>query len=153
MQIVRIELTGLSPETTDRLIRLLHQWITEESSDIRLEIFDTDNRCIELPDKGGLIFRMPLDRIHYVLSDRHWTIFNLGETSKRFRINFSEAASLLPESEFLNCSRGVILNMNYILKAQQDGFLMDDGTSFPVRRNGRKELLLQFEQFRLWKKS
>lgn len=149
MQKIRVELTDLSPEVTDHLIELLHTFLTTESADILLEVLDTGKRSIPLPDGNGGMLRIPYDQICYVISDGHRTIFTLDRESRSFRISFSEAAAALKGDEFLDCSRGVLLNMNHICKVQGDCFIMDDGTSFPVRRSGRRQILQQFEAYRL----
>ena len=150
MQKIRVELTDLAPDATDRLIEMLRQYLTMEPSEILLEVRDMEKRSIPLPDGNGGMLRIPYDQIRYITSDGHRTIFALSTQKRSFRIPFSEATASLPEEEFLCCSRGVMLNMHHIQKARNDTFLMDDGVSFPIRRSGRRDLLRRFEEFRLF---
>ena len=149
MQKIRVELTDLAPEATDHLIALLHTYLTTESADILLEVQDMGKRSIPLPDGNGGMLRIPYDQIRYVTSNGHRTAFVLIAGIRQFRITFSEISALLPSDEFLDCSRGILLNMQHIASAQRDSFIMDDGASFPIRRNGRREILRRYEELRL----
>ena len=154
MQKIRIELTGFSPESTDRLIRALYLYLKSEAdlhpaSEIRLELPDASRGVLVLPAGGGRTLRVPFHNIYYATADRHWSVLRLADGTMRFRINFSDLRQRLSGGEFLCSSRGILLNPRYIRSAQKDRFLMADGTSFPIRRKGRRELLLQWEQYRL----
>ena len=149
MQTIRVEFSDLSPDAADRLINILHTFLANESEEIRLEIKDDSLRLLALPAGRGKTLYLPRGGILYVTSDRHWCIFRLKNDTRRIRINYSEVRRLLPEDEFIECSRGVLLSFRYILHAQQDHFLMTDGAAFPIRRKGRKEILLRWEQYHL----
>ena len=154
MQKIRIELTDLAPQSADRLMEVLRSYLSRESEiygsdDIHLEVQDLSHRCLSLPVGTGMTLHIPFKNILYVTSDRHWCILHLTTGTRRFRINFSELRKLLPEEEFLCCNRGILLRLDQIRSAQKDCFLMSDAAAFPIRRNGRQELLLRWEQYRL----
>lgn len=153
MQKIRLELTDFSPDSTDRLIRALYSYLKSEaalhpSSEIRLELPNTARAVLDLPAGGGRTLRVPFQNIYYATADRHWSVLRLSGGTLRVRLNFSEVHRRLSGGNFLCSSRGILLNPRYIQSAQKDRFLMADGTSFPIRRKGQKDLLLQWEQYR-----
>ena len=154
MQKIRVELTNLAPDAADRLMEVLRLYLLTESEisgsdEINMEVRDLSRRSLALPVRGGAQLRVPFENIQYVTSDRHWSILHLTNGTQPYRVNFSEIQQMLPEDEFLLCSRGILLNMRYIDTAQGDRFVMTDTAVFPIRRNGRKEILLRWEQYRL----
>ena len=48
---------------------------------------------------------------------------------------------------FLVCNRGVILNMDKVLRLDGDAFEMLDGTHLPVRLKDKNTLFAQFTQY------
>ena len=94
---------------------------------------------------------LKLQEIMYIESDNNYTVFMTRGGRFRYRISFSSAAELLTDERFLNCTRGVMLNMDYIHDHYNDIFEMTDGKKFPIRRNGRKEIIGQYEQYQFSK--
>lgn len=61
---------------------------------------------------------------------------------------FSQVEQLLRAQEnFLVCNRGVILNMDKVLRLDSDCFEMLDGTRLPVRQKDKNTLFAQFTQY------
>ena len=61
---------------------------------------------------------------------------------------FSQVEQLLRAQEnFLVCNRGVILNMDKVLRLDCDCFEMLDGTCLPVRQKDKNTLFAQFTQY------
>lgn len=94
---------------------------------------------------------MLVSDILYITAENNYTIFMTKSGSKKYRIFFSKVCSLLTDPRFIVCTRGVAVNMDYVLKEDQDSFEMKDGRSFPIHRNGRKEIIQKFEDYQLKK--
>ena len=63
-------------------------------------------------------------------------------------MTFSELEKLLSnDRRFLRCNRGVIVNMDQVLRVDGDVFKMRDGTVFPLRVRNRTVLISQFSQY------
>ena len=92
-----------------------------------------------------------ISEILYITADNNYTIFMTKNGSKKYRIFFSKVCSLLTDPRFIVCTRGVAVNMDYILKEKQGIFEMKDGRSFPIHRNGKKEIIQKFEDYQLKK--
>lgn len=61
---------------------------------------------------------------------------------------FSQVEQLLRAQEnFIVCNRGVILNMDKVLRLDSDCFEMLDGTCLPVRQKDKNTLFAQFTQY------
>ena len=61
---------------------------------------------------------------------------------------FAQVEQLLRAQEnFLVCNRGVILNMDKVLRLDGDAFEMLDGTHLPVRLKDKNTLFAQFTQY------
>ena len=61
---------------------------------------------------------------------------------------FSQLQAVLEnEPNFLECSRGVIINMDYAVQIKGDTIIMQNGTGYPVRRRGRKEISAKFTKY------
>lgn len=86
--------------------------------------------------------------ILYIVADNNYSVFTFQNDIKKFRIFFSRIAELLTtDDNFLICTRGVLLNMDYILREKHGVFEMTDGSSFPIRRSGRKQIIYTYEQY------
>lgn len=93
-----------------------------------------------------------LDEIQYIVSNDKYTVFTLKEQVCKYRITFSQVCELLKYSKrFIVCNRGIMLNMQYILKTDGDIFQMADTSKFPIRRKGRREIIDAFHDFQFQK--
>ena len=61
---------------------------------------------------------------------------------------FSKLQEILEhEPNFLECNRGVIINMDYAAQIKNDTIIMQDKTMYPVRRRGRKDISAKFTKY------
>ena len=84
-----------------------------------------------------------------VVSNNHSVNVNLitGEIWESNML-FSEFQTMLEnEPGFLECNRGIIINMNYAVQIKNDTFIMQDGTTYLIRRRGRKEISAKFTKY------
>lgn len=62
--------------------------------------------------------------------------------------NFSQVEQkLMTQKNFLVCNRGVILNMDKVLRFDKDSIEMLDGAHLPVRQKDKSSLFAQFTQY------
>lgn len=96
-----------------------------------------------------MVLEIPLSEIIAVLSNNHSVDLKLitGEVKKSIMLFSELVAALEKEPNFLFCSRGVIVNMDYATQVKDDQIFMQDDMIYPVRRRGRKELLAKFTKY------
>ena len=84
-----------------------------------------------------------------VLSNNHSVDLKMitGEILESNMLFSDIQSSLENEPNFLECSRGVIINMDYATQIKGDTIIMQDGTGYPVRRRGRKEIFAKFTKY------
>ncbi len=97
--------------------------------------------------------KIPLVQIQG-LESRNKNVIIYLKNGKEFayRINFSVLYELLEsQKQFLLCNRGVLLNMNYIEKADKETFLMENGQKFPIRRYDRLDIIKRYNEYQFEK--
>ena len=64
-------------------------------------------------------------------------------------MSFKEIQERLTDSRFLLCNRGLIVNMDYVASLTRDksAFLMNDGSTLPIRVRGRAKVINDFTQY------
>lgn len=62
-------------------------------------------------------------------------------TEHRLRISFKSVCEQVESAGcFLNCNRGILLNMDHIVHEDTDVYTMEDGHRFPIRRADRASI-------------
>ena len=91
---------------------------------------------------------LPLRKIQYAMAQNHYVRIVSDDGECRTVSTFSQVEQLLRAQEnFLVCNRGVILNMDKVLRLDCDCFEMLDGTCLPVRQKDKNTLFAQFTQY------
>ena len=91
---------------------------------------------------------LPLRKIQYAMAQNHYVRVVSDDGECRAVSTFSQVEQLLRAQEnFLVCNRGVILNMDKVLRLDSDCFEMLDGTCLPVRQKDKNTLFAQFTQY------
>ncbi len=96
---------------------------------------------------------IPLAQIQYLVSRNKYIgiIFENGSEAS-YRITFSAILELLKnEHQFLLCNRGILLNMDFIVKTDYEIFEMRDGAHFPLRRSNRTQIVEQYNNYQFEK--
>lgn len=129
--------------TKERIFRVLN--------DLR-RILPELNRNLEFVS-GNQNVSMPMGRISYILSDNNYTEFVMDDgTQYRYRIPFGTILELTGQAGFfLNCNRGILLNMNDIIKEETDVYVMKNGQRFPIRRFDRSAIKNLYHQYQFKK--
>ena len=105
---------------------------------------------------GADAFRARLDSLgvksylHYPIEGYPYDIDRIVSDDGECRAvsTFSQVEQLLRAQEnFIVCNRGVILNMDKVLRLDSDCFEMLDGTRLPVRQKDKNTLFAQFTQY------
>lgn len=153
MQKLQINFSGYSPKETDRLIAVLFQYLKAEKSEIHLELGTSKGYIVHFPVSScsaePVFFSIPANSILYVTSDRHYCDFHLKSGVRRERMNFGSVKTFLPQEEFVECNRGVLLSLNNIDEQTADAFVMSDGAHFSIRTKHKKEIIRKYESYRL----
>lgn len=84
-----------------------------------------------------------------VLSNNHSVDLKMitGEILESNMLFSDIQGALENEPNFLECNRGIIINMDYATQIKGDTIIMQDGTGYPVRRRGRKEISAKFTKY------
>lgn len=91
---------------------------------------------------------LPLRKIQYAMAQNHYVRIVSDDGECRAVSTFSQVEQLLRAQEnFIVCNRGVILNMDKVLRLDSDCFEMLDGTCLPVRQKDKNSLFVQFTQY------
>ena len=91
---------------------------------------------------------LPLRKIQYAMAQNHYVRIVSDDGECRTVSTFSQVEQLLRAQEnFIVCNRGVILNMDKVLRLDCDCFEMLDGTCLPVRQKDKNALFAQFTQY------
>lgn len=98
-------------------------------------------------DIDGATWRVPYDRLYYILSDNHHVIIGTADGRKTLRLSFSKATEGLTDARFLTINRGVLVNLDHVTRADSKAFVMTDGESLPPRRRDSKKLLTAYSQY------
>lgn len=92
--------------------------------------------------------QMPMHKIHYALAQNHFVRVITDEGECRAVANFAQVEQqLMTQKNFLVCNRGIILNMDKVLRFDGDSIEMLDGTRLPVRQKDKNSLFAQFTQY------
>lgn len=95
----------------------------------------------------SLDVHFPLSKIQYIYSNNHEVIIQTIQGSQTFRLPFYSITSALDDPRFLQCNRGIMLNMDYIKTMESDYFEMTDSKCFPIKTKGRKQIREQYMQY------
>jgi len=108
--------------------------------------------CHEEPELEVRIARqtvqLPLRKILYATAQNHVVRLVTDDGECRAMQNFAQIEQVLCAQEnFIVCNRGVLLNMDKVLRLDGDCFEMLDGTRLPVRQKDKNALFAQFTQY------
>lgn len=91
---------------------------------------------------------VPFRSIQYVLAQNHAVCVMTDDGEYRAAANFSQTqAQLCAEPRFLACNRGVVVNMDRVLRFGEDRIELLCGKSFPVRQRDKRRLFQEFTQY------
>lgn len=92
-----------------------------------------------------------LSHIMYIHADNNFTIFKMKHNKEKYRIPFSRIVDMIDDERFVFCIRGIMINMEYILKQEDNYFVMEDMERIYIRRNERKEIIQKYENYQFKK--
>lgn len=93
----------------------------------------------------------PLSKIQYIYSNNHEVIIHTSNGTQAFRLPFYSVTDHLNDSRFLQCNRGIMLNMDYIKTMESNYFEMTDSKCFPIKTKGRKQIREQYIKYQFLK--
>lgn len=93
----------------------------------------------------------PLSKIQYIYSSNHEVVIHTTNGNQTFRLPFYSVTQTLDDPRFLQCNRGIMLNMDYIKSMESDYFEMSDSKCFPIKTKGRKQIRDQYLKYQFLK--
>lgn len=128
----------LKPFTAEKLHRIL---------DILRLKNQQDARYIELISDRTPV-RIPIRSILYADTYRNAVQVHTDAGVIRSYITFQRFEELLSDADcFLSCYRGCIVNMDRILRATDDGFLMDNRERVAIRKRGSNSIKKSYMEY------
>ena len=92
--------------------------------------------------------QLPLNKILYAESQNHFVRIVTDDGECRAAATFAQVEQQLETQEnFLVCNRGLLLNMDKVLRFEGDCIEMLDGARLPVRLKDKNSLFAQFTQY------
>lgn len=88
-----------------------------------------------------------LSDIMYIYANNNFTVFKMKEHEEKYRIPFSKIIDMINDERFIFCIRGIMINIDYILKQEKDYFVMNDNKKVYIRRNAKKDIIKTYENY------
>ena len=84
----------------------------------------------------------------YAIARNHYVLITTEDGEYRAMCSFAQIEEKLTALEnFMSCNRGVIINMDKVLRFGEDCIEILDGTCLPVRQKDKCTLLAHFTQY------
>lgn len=107
-------------------------------------------RTVELP-VGRLRRKVVENEILYIEVYGRETLIYTKREKMRVLLPLKEVEALLSEGPFLRCFRSYIVNMEHIIRTEENAFLLDSGDRVPVTLRNRKEIQEKYLEYRFEK--
>lgn len=125
--------------------------ISEEKLDIALKRCQktllSDNKYIDIPYENCSLKIFFRDILYIENHHRKLTI-HTTKTNYTFSISWSNfITSVKLDERFLECFRGIIVNMDHISKVLEIDFLLDNDEKVPLRQRSRSQLKKQYMDY------
>ena len=92
--------------------------------------------------------QLPLRKVLYAIARNHYVLITTEDGEYRAMCSFAQIEEKLTALEnFMSCNRGVIINMDKVLRFGEDCIEILDGTRLPVRQKNKCTLLAHFTQY------
>ena len=92
--------------------------------------------------------QLPLRKVLYAIARNHYVLITTEDGEYRAMCSFAQIEEKLTALEnFMSCNRGVIINMDKVLRFGEDCIEILDGTRLPVRQKDKCTLLARFTQY------
>ena len=136
----------------DYLIKPCRQDEVNAVLDEALRVLDAGDPEIRV-DAVRATYNVPLRSIIAITSQGHNTDICLNNNQKlTCTETFKSITSKLGgDPRFLMINRGIVINMDHVLAPAADSMQMKDGSSYPIKVNGRATVLSSFSQYMISK--
>lgn len=113
-----------------------------------LRTLEADEATVTIRVPRG-VHEVPLYKLVAVESRGHAVEVHLSDgNTLRSIMTFAEVSKLLEGDErFLPCNRGIIVNMDQVMRLDDGTFRMKDGSAYPLRVRNRATLVQRFSQY------
>lgn len=90
---------------------------------------------------------LPVNRIAYIEVLRRRTIIHTDKEQLVIRETLASLEERLKNGPFLRCYRSFLINMDYVLRLKEDGFLMRDRQLIPISRDNSHEIRNRYLEY------
>lgn len=142
---ITIRCDAAGHKKTDRLSELLCQWAQEENLSVRTTVQMMSDQTLQ---SGDRVMYLADRDLRYLTSDGHYCLLHCTAGTSRIRLSFREAVLQLAaadDSPYLVINRGILVNAAHIAGHTSTAFVLDDGTSLPIRRADRQRLIRAYD--------
>jgi DNA-binding LytR/AlgR family response regulator len=91
--------------------------------------------------------RVLLSKIKWIESQDKSCVLRLPDEDLRVYRRLDELLSLISDSRFLRCHRSFAVNLDHAAYVKDNDFVMKDGSLVPIRREGRAQIKVLFEDY------
>ena len=92
--------------------------------------------------------QLPLRKVLYAMAQNHFVRVVSEDGECRAACGFAQVEEKLrTEENFMSCNRGIVINMDKVLRFEDDCIEMLDGTRLPVRQKDKNALFAHFTQY------
>ena len=149
-----IHIRGMKRRDVMILTTLLSSWSARSHFDADIALTGGGVSCCLHGRTAAGPVHIPAERILYLTSDGHYVqaVVHPQKDSSctraiRLALTFREAREQLQDPRFLGCGRGIVLNMNCVLRQEHGVFLMQDGTVFPLPSHRKRETAAAYRAY------
>ncbi len=90
---------------------------------------------------------LPVNRIAYIEVLRRKTIIHTDKEQLIIRETLASLEERLKSEPFLRCYRSFLINMDFVLRLKEDGFLMRDRQIIPISRDNSHEIRNRYLEY------
>lgn len=92
--------------------------------------------------------QLPLRKVLYAMAQNHFVRVVSEDGECRAACGLAQVEEKLrTEENFMSCNRGIVINMDKVLRFEDDCIETLDGTRLPVRQKDKNALFAHFTQY------
>lgn len=92
------------------------------------------------------VVRMPCSKIYYLEKEKNYILYHTASGEYRERGTMRDKQDELQQKGFALCNNGVLVNLRYVRKVEQETVWVED-TVLPISRSKRKEFIEKIMQY------
>ncbi len=93
--------------------------------------------------------QIPINNILYIVANGNGSSIIMNQNTIHTSMTVDALKKEIDSDDFITAKRGHIVNLNYVVDANESSFIMSDNTIIPIKVKGSKSLLKAYKQFKL----